>query len=413
MEKADKVKVLFLSYNGLLEPLVGSQVIPYLERLNGRGFEFVLLTYEKKNDLAKSGKAKILKTRSDLFSKGIEWKYMRYHKNPKILSTLFDLFAGAIYSSYLIITRNVKMVHVRGVTPGSIMIFLSKMFRVKLIFDMRGRLAEEYVGGGLWTYNSIPFRLAKNSEDSLLKIADAVTVLTNKHLEYNKKIPFLSCRNIPMEAIPCCVDLEKFNYAAKDEDGFKKSLGLAGKFVFMYPGKIGSFYLMDQMLDFFEAVYSEMSNAIFFILTPENAGSVLKKASEHGIAGDAIRVLEGSCFEEMPKYYRIADSGIFFINSHEKIGSSPIKMGEFLASGVPVVINAGIGDTAEIVTDNNVGVVIKDFTVPSYEEAARRLLSLKQEGEVLRKRCRDVAERYLSVEKGVEKYYKIYRGLIK
>jgi glycosyltransferase involved in cell wall biosynthesis len=193
--------------------------------------------------------------------------------------------------------------------------------------------------------------------------------------------------------------------------GLKKELGLDGKFVVMYPGKIGTFYLIDEMLDFFKVMSDRVPNAVFLVVTNDEPGELVKRAGVIGIREGNVRAVNGVPFEEMPDYLRIADAGLFFINPYKKLGSSPIKMGEFLASGVPVVINPGVGDTEEMVRGENVGVVVERFSGEDYARAIDGLFRLKEEGEDLRKRCRTTAIRYLSLELAVGKYDKIYKLL--
>jgi glycosyltransferase involved in cell wall biosynthesis len=400
-----------LSYNGLLEPILSSQAIPYLKGLAKEGYEFILVTYEKKRDIEKTEKARIAHIREELKSHGIEWIYLRYHKNPRLISTLFDIFTGIIYCLYLIPAKKIKIVHVRGITPGSIMIVLSKFFKVKVLFDMRGRLAEEMAAGGLWSEGSLQYKLVKFAEARLLRSADAVTVLTKRHLEYNKKLPYLKDKGTVMEIIPCCVDINKFNFDIKEAADFKKTLGLENKFILMYLGKIGTFYFMERMLDFFGELLKTVPDAIFVILTPYEAPELYEKALSRGIDKDNIRVVVGLKFEDMPKYLQIADAGIFFINSYNKMGSSPIKMGEFLACGVPVITNPGVGDTEDIVKRERIGILVAHFQGNHYKEAVRDILDLKKTGDELRDRCRDAARRCLSLEDGISKYKKIYEEL--
>jgi glycosyltransferase involved in cell wall biosynthesis len=402
---------MFLSYNGLLEPILPSQAVPYLKELAGKGYEFVLLTYEKKKDLKRAGNAGLAKIRRELNLYGITWRYMVYHKNPPVLSTFFDLVAGTFVALGIVLKERIRIIHVRGITPGMMVMALSKLLRIKILFDMRGLLAEEYVGGGLWTESSIRFRMVKNAEKKMLKKADAVTVLTQKHLELNKRLDYLKDRGIPMDVVPCCVDVRKFDYHGEPVTGLKKELGLDGKFVVMYPGKIGTFYLIDEMLDFFKVMSDRVPNAVFLVVTNDEPGELVKRAGVIGIREGNVRAVNGVPFEEMPDYLRIADAGLFFINPYKKLGSSPIKMGEFLASGVPVVINPGVGDTEEMVRGENVGVVVERFSGEDYARAIDGLFRLKEEGEDLRKRCRTTAIRYLSLELAVGKYDKIYKLL--
>jgi glycosyltransferase involved in cell wall biosynthesis len=405
------MNVLFLSYNGLLEPILPSQAIPYLKGLVKKGHTFTLLTYEKKRDLTRVGSSGVHELQVRLRRDSIEWRYLRYHKNPPLISTLFDLCAGAMQVLAIIRTRKIEIVHVRGITPGMLILMIARFIRVKILFDMRGLLAEEYVGGGMWKEDSAQFKFVKMAEKRLLMRADAVTVLTRKHLDLNRSLDYLTRRNIPMDVIPCCVDTSKFVYAKPCEPNMRELPGLKNKFILMYPGKIGSFYLIDEMFDFFRSLLVTIPDAVFLIVTHDESGILNEAARKYGIPREKLAVKTNVPFDEMPSYIRIADAGIFFINPYKKIGSSPIKMGEFLASGVPVIINPGVGDTEEIVREERIGVVVGSFNDDAYKAAIDELISLRQDKAALRKRCADTAKKYLSLEKAIDKYATMYELL--
>lgn len=407
------MKILFLSYNGLLEPILPSQAVPYLKGLAKKGHEFILLTYEKKKDLDTVGDAGLRRVREDLAVSKIDWRYLRYHKTPPLLSTLFDLFVGAFSVFSIIKKEQVKIVHVRGITPGIIMLMLSKALKVKMLFDMRGLLAEEYVGGGMWEDGGIAFRLVKKAEKRMLMTADAITVLTRKHLDLNRSLAYLAKRDIPMEVVPCCVDTSKFDLNKAERDRLREDLGIKDKFVLMYPGKIGTFYLTDEMIEFFKYMTTVIPETIFFIITNDDPGRFLDRAGLLNAEPDKIAIKQKVSYEEMPRYMRIADAGIFFINPYKKFGSSPIKMGEFLASGVPVIINPGIGDTEELVRENGVGAVVSKFDEKDYRGAIGELMALRKDGDALRRRCRETAVRNLSADEAISKYAGIYEILSK
>jgi glycosyltransferase involved in cell wall biosynthesis len=403
----NKPVILFLSYNGLLEPILPSQALPYMKRLAASGYRFILLTFEKKADLRRTGRHGLAAVRNELNACGIEWRYLKYHKNPPVISTVFDLLRGAIVSLYLAVSRRVNILHVRGVTPGIITILISGMIKAKIVFDMRGLLAEEYVGGGLWKEGGMSFNLVKRAEKRMLEISDAVVVLTNKHLELNRTLG-VAGRDVPMEVVPCCVDTDRFRRMPEEAARLRRELGLGGAFVLMYPGKIGTFYLVKEMVDFFKVFAADVPDAVLLIVTNDDAGPMTEHAVSIGVDARCMRVLKGVPFEDMPRYTNIADDGLFFINPYKKIGSSPIKLGEFLACGVPVMINPGVGDTEEIVRSGRAGVVVNDLSDGSYRKASAELADMMKEGEGLKERCRQTAKKYLSLEIAVEKYAKIY-----
>jgi glycosyltransferase involved in cell wall biosynthesis len=116
--------------------------------------------------------------------------------------------------------------------------------------------------------------------------------------------------------------------------------------------------------------------------------------------------------EDVPRALSLVDVGVFFIKpSFSKQASSPTKLAEFLACGVPVVINSGIGDTADVVKDNKIGVVLDGFSVDLYSKATSQLKGLIPEGEPLRKKCRDAAERYYALKNACRLYKKVYSDM--
>ena len=84
----NSARVLYISYNGMLDPLGQSQVIPYLKELNQRGVEFTLLSFERPEALAKH-ETEIERMRSDLAASGIDWHWLRYHKTPSLPATTY------------------------------------------------------------------------------------------------------------------------------------------------------------------------------------------------------------------------------------------------------------------------------------------------------------------------------------
>jgi glycosyltransferase involved in cell wall biosynthesis len=120
-------------------------------------------------------------------------------------------------------------------------------------------------------------------------------------------------------------------------------------------------------------------------------------------------VLVAASREEVPKLMAAADLGIFFIKPvFSKTASSPTKMGEMLAVGLPIVANAGVGDVAEIIDEIEAGVAIRDFTPDSYARAIDRIESSTATATERRER----ALPWFDVKLGIERYDRIYRDLL-
>src|SRR5690348_16708538 len=116
-----RLHVLYISYDGLLEPLGYSQVFQYL-RLLASDFRFTLITFEKPSDLADQDRRSQMQVR--VANAGIEWIPLRYHKRPTILATAFDIAAGIYVALQCLITRRIEIVHARSYVAAVIALAL-------------------------------------------------------------------------------------------------------------------------------------------------------------------------------------------------------------------------------------------------------------------------------------------------
>ena len=95
-----------------------------------------------------------------------------------------------------------------------------------------------------------------------------------------------------------------------------------------------------------------------------------------------------------------------------ELGRSPTRLAEVLACGIPVVVNRGVGDVADIVTQNRVGIVLDGIDALSISNAIDNLHSLYL-NEGIHRRCRDTAEKIFSLEFEINTYRKIYTVIMK
>lgn len=400
-------RVLYVSYDGVLEPLGESQVIAYLEYLSRQG-RITLISFEKKRDLAET--TRVEKMRSRLGTRGIEWVPLRYHKRPLVASTAYDVLRALTVSIVLTRSRRIQLVHARGYVAALVGLALKRLFGVRFLFDMRGFWADEKVDGGHWSRDSLIYAMTKRWERSFLESADAVVCLTH---EGAKAIPELGYRLPPttsLRVIPTCADLQAFSPGPKDK-ALVEALGLSGFCVVGCVGTMSNWYLRQAMLEYLSLMVKKLERMKILIVTRDDHQTLYEDAMAAGIPGERL-VLTQADFSRMPSYIRLMDLGMFFIRvCFSKRGSAATKLGEFLACGVPVIINDGVGDSGPIVRRHSAGVVLANATIEEFEA------SFTTVSEVLRdpgigKRCREVAERYFDLEAGVRQYHELYTELI-
>ena len=293
-----KLNVLYLSYDGMTDPLGQSQVLPYLIGLSKLGYDFCLISFEKADNIRK-----IESTIRELcIQNNIKWFPLTYTKKPPVLSTLYDLYKLKFKILNLHREFNFKLVHARSYLPGMVGISFAKSNKIKFIFDMRGFWVDERVEGNLWNLNNPLFRIIyvylKNKEKYLFRSADAIISLTNKAVSTIEKIRGKTNKDQIIQVIPCCSDLAHFNRTKFSLDNIKqKKAELNFKedsFVLTYLGGISTWYKPIEMLDFFQAISKKFKQAVFLIITQEDPGIIYKICERKQIDRSKIKIISAN-----------------------------------------------------------------------------------------------------------------------
>lgn len=389
------MNVLFVAYNAASDPIMDSQAFSYMRALSKKGVRYSLFTLEPKE---------ALKDSIDYIGKldfPLKWRHLTYHRKFRILARCYDMVCGMFVVMWIIKRDKIGIIDARGPVPAMIAFLPAKIFGIKFLFDTRGFLADKYVCGGLLKKGSLTYKLLKWCEDMLARKSDYLTVETYKHAQVIKD----SQNNFSskMGVISCCVDTGKFNYQLFPDRQ-------DGVFDLVFLGKARTWYLLDDMFDFFAVMSKDITNARFTFITESDPGHIYSAAGKKRIEEGKIRIMKAGR-SDVPALLSAANAGIFFMNTYQQYNFSPIKFGEFLACGLPVIINAGFGDCDEILLKEDVGAVINGFSTQEYEKAIQKLKGLLSEGDALRRRCRVAAERYFSTDIAVERRFAIFRLL--
>ncbi|MBN2288466.1 MAG: glycosyltransferase [Candidatus Glassbacteria bacterium] len=399
-------RVLYISYDGLLDPLGYSQVQPYLRELGRAGVELWVLSFEKPGRLGQG--REVEQVRLTLASAGVRWRRLCYHKRPAALATAWDVFRGVLAVMLLVTGKRIGIIHVRSYVAALIGLVPAALPGRRFLFDMRGFWADERVEGGLWPAGGLLYRAFKRLERRYLARADAVVVLSERGADVLGK--WLSGRKLPpqVRVVPTCVDLELFRPA---EDPVKPPGGNGLRLIYL--GSLGTWYLMQEMLAFFAVLRDRVPGSSFSILTPSDPAALRSIIAGDGIPpGAAGRVAVGAvAYGQVPAALQQADCSIFFIRpSFSKQASCATKFAESLACGLPVIINAGVGDQDRRVREAGVGVVLERLDRQHYEKGVDELLELLKDSS-LAARCRQAAVRGFSLEGAVRSYLELYRDL--
>jgi glycosyltransferase involved in cell wall biosynthesis len=401
-------KILFISYDGLTDPLGQSQIIPYLIGLTKYGYQFTILSCEKPEKFL-SDKALI---KEILAPYPIQWVPIPYHKKPPVFSSVYDVIQLRRKAGQLHKKEHFDLVHTRAGIPALIGLWMKNKFGVKFLHDIREFFAESRVDGGMWKKENVVYRQIynyfKKREDEQIDKSDGIVCLTYTAEKIIKKLPCYK-KEIPVKVIPCSVDMDLFDPAKIDQQAkleFIKDFKISEQdLIISYLGSIGGWYLTDQMMMFCKIISDKFPSAKFLFISPHQHETIYKQAEKCGLQREKIIVTHAKR-KQVPVLLSLSDYSLFFIKPcYSKLSSSPTKHGEIMAMGIPVITNAGVGDVEEIVTKYNSGIVLKEL---NEKEFHRAILLLSKENNFDSKKIRSGALAFYNLENSVMRYHEIY-----
>lgn len=408
-------KSLYICYFGLRQPLVQTQVLPYLRELQKDGHAITLLTFEPDMN-TKWTAEQLTNERTHLSGEGIEWQCLAYHKRPSALATAYDIFRGAVRIRSIIGEEKIDILHGRVHVP-TLMGALARKFarrKPKLLFDIRGFFPEEYTDAGIWPADGMLYRFVKRVERWLMREADGFVVLTEKarSILFAESVETgVDKQGRPVEVIPCCVDLEeRFSADRKAlRASVRSELSIEDRIVYVHAGALGGLYLTEEIADFLQTARDVNRKTFALFLTQSDSNLITSLLQERGFGESDYFVGEVSP-DDIPGYLSASDAGLSFVKAGYATQSrSPTKIPEYLACGLPIIANTGVGDIDELITENDVGVLVDGFDQESYAIALARL----EFSEALSKRCVQTARTAFDLQTvGGVRYARLYKNIL-
>jgi glycosyltransferase involved in cell wall biosynthesis len=346
---------IYLTFDGLSDQLGKSQIAPYLESFLNDDIDFYIFSLEKKENLVNFNEPNFLK------KKNIFWKKNIFSKSKNKIFKFLECINFFIMCMSICRKKNVQIIHCRGLQPGMIGFLLKFIFKAKIIFDMRGFWVDEKLDMGTLNKKKILdqfiYKLLKKFEGIMLKNSEHLVVLTNSAKEYVVKNNLAKHDNITV--IPCSVDYEMFKIKSKlnnKKTFFSEHLISQDSIVMTYCGSLSGYYMIDEMLKFYEAL-SRIKKNVFFLLITKDRNIILDKIESKNYKSKIICV--EAEWQNVPFLLSMSSFMVSFIKpTFAKIASSPTKVAEAFALGIPVISNSGIGDLDELIVKFDLGGII-------------------------------------------------------
>jgi glycosyltransferase involved in cell wall biosynthesis len=294
--------------------------------------------------------------------------------------------------------RRTQLVHARSYIPTFVALVVRTLTGRPFIFDMRALWPDEMVAAGRLKADSALFRLIKWVERTCILKAAAVVSLTQAGVDHLHRVYGEAVRDVRFAVIPTCVDLDRFRPAAP-----RPGLEVVGSVGSVLSG----WFRLEWLAHFMKTLSDSEPQTAMRIVTREDEAAIRDRLGSAGVPLDRVEVFGVAPAEVPVAIASLSAAAMFFETGVAKLGSCPTRMGEILATGLPVVANPGVGDVGEIITRYRVGVLVEENTDEAMREAVLALKALLKDPE-LPVRCRQAAEDWFSLEKGAATYARLY-----
>lgn len=391
---------LYLTRNGLLEPLGQSQVFAYLRGLS-RDHAITLITYEKPEDLADG--ERMAQARRACEQHGIRWLPQQFRHRPRRIASVLSM-ARLVWMVWREVRAgSAQLIHARSYIPAAVALVVHKLTGVPFIFDMRALWPEELITAGRLQRGSLVHRAIVRAERACLRKAAAVVSLTQAAVGHLKREYPAELRGRRIVVIPTCADLDRFT-PAQDRPPGPRVHGCIGTV-------LSGWFRTDWLAAWLSVAAAHDPDARFEIVTRDDAERVRDALDPENTLAERLQIASRPP-EAMPDVVCGHDlSVMFFTDGLSKLGSAPTRMAEVLGCGLPVVANEGVGDVAGIIRDNNVGVIVEGSSPAQIRSALERLSRLLEDPD-LRMRCRATSEAIFSLENGTMIYRRLYSDIL-
>lgn len=359
------MSIVYLTWDGPGCEYLQSLFFPVLQRL-GEPVGVLELSYGTREEAER--------TRAAAAARGVD--YLRVSIPPIPYSgvrSAVGIAAGIPLLPRYLRSRQADVLMIRNVMSGLIALSTRRLHRdLAMVFDSDGFLPDERVDFVGWSSSGWAYRLLRDVESQLVRVSDAVLARTEQGSEILRARGGAGLDDETFWAIPNGKDPEEFRPGSSDErQSVRAELGFTPQdLVLVYCGSLGPQYLPEQLLELSAQVYRAHPETRLLILTAslDRAREMLAARTD---LPPGMAVAQRVPPSEVARYLRAADVGLALRRpSFSQRGVSPIKVAEYLLTGIPIVCNDGVSDVTGRLADNCSVLLLPDVTPSALQRAA-------------------------------------------
>jgi glycosyltransferase involved in cell wall biosynthesis len=399
------MKVLFVTWDGPQVTYLESLFVPIFAQLAKEGISFQVLQFTW------GSPERIESTRQACEQAGIGYQAISVWRQPRSVGALLTALIGTWHVKKAVDKYSINLVMARSILPALSTLVALRNTQCRLMFDADGLPLDERVDFAGRSPRSLIHRFLRDVEAQAVYRANAVLTRSSNAVDILHARAGAGTQTEKFHVVSNGRNAELFKPAdATARAQVRRDLGLdVNTPLLVYTGSIGLQYCIDEMLRLFSMVHERRPDAHFLILTgsPETIQPSLNK---HPQIYGCVTTLTVAA-QAVPQYLGCADLGLALRRpSFSMQAVAPIKLGEYLLCGLPVVATADIGDTKSISAD--VGMLLNSMNDYELKASANWFIdSVLTLRDSYRANCRTVGLNRFSLESSTAHYLQAFTFL--
>lgn len=337
------MNIVFISYWGINDPLSVATVLPHVKIL-------AEMPHVKKIFLLSFERGQISET--DLPS-CVEHRTIIEKQFPPVINKFLSFFSGWRLLKKIHKNNNIDYCFCRSSFAGILGYHLKKKYKVPFLVESLEPHTDYMIESGEWRKNGLKSIILRKYEKAIFKKANYLLPVSQNYINRLIKLKISESK---LKLLPCTIDVNKFKFDLASRERLRKlnNFGV-NDIVGVYVGKFGGIYYDKQAFELFRFFKTSIDNFKLIILSPNDREEVEGELYSAGFE-DVDFTIKKVSPAEVPSYLSMSDFGIaIYRESAFSNCLSPIKVGEYLVNGLPVVLPERIGDDSEIIKSHGIG----------------------------------------------------------
>ena len=386
------MNILFISYWSFTEGLTQSTVIPNVKILSGfKKIKKIILVTIERDGLPEQASIhpKVIHypIRSRSFPIPLLGKVIDFYRIPRILTELIRI-------------HKIQKIIARGSPAGALAYLTWKKNKMPFYVESFEPHAVYMIETGVWKSWDPRYVVQKRWEKKQLKYAAGLMPVSKN---YERELKSLGLSQEKIAIAPCAVDCRSFIFNKEDREVMRKKLRIGNRITGIYVGKFGGLYMNEEVFNILEALISTFKNFYLIIITPDPIPHIKDKLSVMTSDQFGFSVHHAN-HTDVVTYLSAADFGLALYKSFNSSQFlSPIKIGEYWANGLPVLLTNGVGDEYYYIEVENGGAL---FDVSNPFPACQKIEQILK-SENYRSRIPELALKHRSFDQVTQAYRKL------